>query len=116
MAKSAVSSVSDASRPQLFGQLGPDVFTVFSGGNRLLYERAILAVYDDFYRSDLLFPTEAEVVGAIYNCITREPSPWKNVLGLDAPSIHRLHPEFQRVKLRQGDNPLAFNSARLKRR
>ena len=41
MASSAVSSASDASRPQLFGQLGPDTFTVFSGGNRLLYERAI---------------------------------------------------------------------------
>ncbi|WP_287055718.1 Wadjet anti-phage system protein JetA family protein [Mesorhizobium sp.] len=76
MANFAVSSISDASRPQLFGQLGPDIFTVFSGGNRLLYERAILAVYDDFYRSDLLFPTEAEVVGVIYNCITREPSLW----------------------------------------
>src|SRR6185312_1729489 len=49
LASSAVSSVSDASRPQLFGQLGPDIFTVFSGGNRLLYERAILAVYDDLW-------------------------------------------------------------------
>jgi len=49
---------------------------VFSSGNRLLYERAIPAVYDDLYRSDLLFPTEAEVVGVIYDCITREPSLW----------------------------------------
>lgn len=76
MAKSAVSSVSDASRPQLFGQLGPDIFTVFSGVNRLLYERAILAVYDGLYRSDLLFPTEAEVVGVIYDCVIREPGLW----------------------------------------
>ncbi|MCG7508975.1 Wadjet anti-phage system protein JetA family protein [Mesorhizobium retamae] len=42
----------------------------------MLYERAILAVYEDFYRSDLLFPTEAEVVRVIYDCITREPGLW----------------------------------------
>ena len=40
---------------------------MFAGANRLLYERAILAVYDNLYRSDLMFPTEAEVVGAIYD-------------------------------------------------
>jgi hypothetical protein len=74
--QAALSSASDASRPPLFGQLGPDIFTVFSGGNRLLYERAILAVYDEFYRSDLRFPTEAEVVGVIYDCITRNPALW----------------------------------------
>ncbi|PBB41532.1 hypothetical protein CK222_20305 [Mesorhizobium sp. WSM3866] len=42
--------MSNASRSQLFGQLGLDIFTVFSGGNRLLYERAILAVYNDLYK------------------------------------------------------------------
>lgn len=49
---------------------------VFSGENRLLYERAILAVYDEFYRSDLLFPTEAEVVGVIYGCLDHDPGLW----------------------------------------
>lgn len=63
-------------RPQLFGQLGPDIFTVFSGGNRVLYERAIIAVYNDLYRSDLLFPTQAEVVGVIYDRLTQEPALW----------------------------------------
>jgi hypothetical protein len=61
---------------QLFGQLGPDTFTVFSGGNRLLYERAVLAIYSQLFRSDLLFPTQAEVVGVIYDCLTREPELW----------------------------------------
>lgn len=60
----------------LFGQLGVDVFTVFAGGNRRLYERAVLAVYEDLYRSDLLFPTQAEVVAVIYECLTREPELW----------------------------------------
>lgn len=49
---------------------------MFSGSNRALYERAILAVYNDLYRSDLLFPTQAEVVGVIYDCLTREPGLW----------------------------------------
>jgi hypothetical protein len=71
-----LASSPDAVRPQLFGQLGPDIFTVFSGGNRALYERAILAVYKELYRSDLLFPTQAEVVGVIYGCLTREPGLW----------------------------------------
>lgn len=66
----------DAVRPQLFGQLGPDIFTVFSGGNRVLYERAILAVYDELYRSDLLFPTQAEVVRVIYERLSRDPALW----------------------------------------
>lgn len=64
------------SHMRLFGQLDPDVFTVFSGGNRLLYERAILAIYGQLFRSDLLFPTQAEVVGIIYDCLTKEPELW----------------------------------------
>ena len=38
MANSALDSSADAAHPQLFGQLGPDIFTVFSGRNRVLYE------------------------------------------------------------------------------
>ncbi len=72
----SVAPLPDAVRPHLFGQLGPDIFTVFSGGNRMLYERSILAVYNELYRSDLLFPTQAEVVGVIYDCLTREPGLW----------------------------------------
>jgi hypothetical protein len=30
----------------LFGQLNADLFTLFSGSNRLLYERALAAVYE----------------------------------------------------------------------
>jgi len=66
----------DAPRPHLFGQLGSDIFTVFAGGNRALYERAILAIYDELYRSDLLFPTQAEVVRVIYERLSREPALW----------------------------------------
>lgn len=63
-------------RPQLFGLLGSEIFTVFAGGNRALYERAVLAVYRDLYRSDLLFPAQAEVVGVIYTCLSQEPGLW----------------------------------------
>lgn len=67
----------DTQRPLLFGQLGPDIFTLLAGGNRFLYERSLLAVYEEFFRSDLLFPTEAEVVGVIYRCLSEEPGLWK---------------------------------------
>ncbi len=76
MASSLALPSSDEQRPLLFGQLSPDIFTVFSGANRLLYERAVLAIYEELYRSDLLFPTEAEVVGVIYDCLTRDPGLW----------------------------------------
>jgi len=66
----------DKSTLRLFGQLEPEIFTLFSGGNRVLYERAILAVYKSLYRSDLLFPTQAEVVSVIYDCLSREPGLW----------------------------------------
>ncbi|MDR7143949.1 Wadjet anti-phage system protein JetA family protein [Rhizobium sp. BE258] len=71
-------STSSAGSPglRLFGQLDPDIFTLFTGANRVLFERAILAVYERFYRSDLLFPSQAEVVNAIYDCLSREPCLW----------------------------------------
>lgn len=66
----------DSAHLMLFGQLSPNIFTVFSGGNRALYERAILAVYGDLFRSDFMFPTQAEVVGVIYERLSREPALW----------------------------------------
>lgn len=72
----ATTSIPDAQRPQLFAPMPPDIFTVFLGGNRARYERVILAVCDGLCRSELLCPTEAEVVGVIYDCIAREPGLW----------------------------------------
>ncbi|WP_247650450.1 Wadjet anti-phage system protein JetA family protein [Brucella sp. 458] len=68
--------LADTSTLRLFGQLEPDIFTLFSGGNRMLYERSLLAVYNRLYRSDLHFPTQAEVVNVIYDCLSREPGLW----------------------------------------
>ncbi len=61
----------------LFGLLDADAFTVFAGANRHLYERAVLAIYEELFRSDLSFPTEAEVVHVIYQCLAREPELWR---------------------------------------
>lgn len=77
MASVDIIAPTDAQRPLLFGQLGPDIFTLFAGANRILYEQALLAVYREFFRSDLLFPTEAEVVGVIYSCFSEEQHLWK---------------------------------------
>ncbi len=60
----------------LFGQLNEDIFSVFGGANRRFYERAILTIYREFFRSELLFPSQAEVVSAIYSFLASEPSLW----------------------------------------
>lgn len=70
------SSSVEKSTTRLFGQLEPEIFTLFAGANRVLYERVVLSVYSSLYRSDLLFPSQAEVVNVIYDCLSREPSLW----------------------------------------
>ena len=45
----------------LFGQLNIDIFTLFSGSNRHLYEVVLVRIYQDFFRSDLRFPSQAEI-------------------------------------------------------
>lgn len=60
----------------LFGQLNDDIFLVLGGTNRRLYEQAILTIYREFFRSELLFPSEAEVVSAIYSFLAADPSLW----------------------------------------
>ncbi|XOK10948.1 Wadjet anti-phage system protein JetA family protein [Agrobacterium tumefaciens] len=77
MAESIFTSSSvEKSTTRLFGQLEPEIFTLFAGANRVLYERVVLSVYSSLYRSDLLFPSQAEVVNVIYDCLSREPSLW----------------------------------------
>lgn len=61
----------------LFGQLDPDAFTLFSGSNRYLYERVLVGIYEGFYRSDLHFPTENDVVGRIYEELANHPDLWR---------------------------------------
>ncbi|HEX8668898.1 MAG TPA: Wadjet anti-phage system protein JetA family protein [Allosphingosinicella sp.] len=61
----------------LFGQLNPDIFTLFSGSNRHLYEHVLIAIYEDFFRSDLHFPTQAEIVGLIYERLGHHADLWR---------------------------------------
>lgn len=76
MSESDFTLSSATSTGRLFGQLELEIFTIFAGANRMLYERAVLAVYKNLYRSDLLFPSQAEVVNVIYDCLSREPNLW----------------------------------------
>ncbi|QTK80490.1 hypothetical protein AT6N2_C2965 [Agrobacterium tumefaciens] len=76
MAESSFTSSVEKSTTRLFGQLEPEIFTLFAGANRVLYERVVLSVYRNLYRSDLLFPSQAEVVNVIYDCLDREPGLW----------------------------------------
>ena len=61
----------------LFGGLNPDIFTLFSGANRRLYAAVLLDVYDEFFRAEMLFPAQGEVIGAIYESLGRNAEHWR---------------------------------------
>jgi hypothetical protein len=63
-------------RLMLFGQLNPDIFTLFSGSNRHLYEHVLVRIYEDFFRSDLHFPTQGEIIGLIYERLGHHSELW----------------------------------------
>lgn len=61
----------------LFGQLDSNIFTLFSGSNRHLYEVVLVRIYEDFFRSDLRFPSQTEVVGLIYEVLAQHADLWR---------------------------------------
>lgn len=61
----------------LFGQLHSDIFALFAGSNRFLYERVLIGLYEGFYRSDLHFPTQGEVVQLIYTLLGDNAELWR---------------------------------------
>lgn len=60
----------------LFGILNPNIFMLFSGENRFLYDEVITRIYDGCFGSDLLFPTQNELVGIIYDILASRPDLW----------------------------------------
>lgn len=62
----------------MFRALHPDIFTLFSGPNRHLYEEVLTHVYETWIRSDMLFPTQAEVVAVIYQMLSDRPEFWRD--------------------------------------
>lgn len=72
---SSVSISSGSALTPFFSQLSFDGFLVYPGGDRGLYERAILAAQKDLLRPELLFPTQAEAIGVLDQSDTRT-SPW----------------------------------------
>ena len=61
----------------LFGVLNAQIFTVFSGPNRHLYEAVVGDIYAAWYRNDLLFPADAEIVSQIYRILGDRPDLWR---------------------------------------
>jgi hypothetical protein len=61
----------------LFGQLNPDIFALFAGSNRFLYERVLIGLYEGFYRSDLHFPSQGEVLRRIYDDLGSNADLWR---------------------------------------
>ncbi len=60
----------------LFGSLNPNIFMIFAGENRFLYEHVLIGIYDDCFGADLLFPTQNELVGIVYDILARRPELW----------------------------------------
>ncbi|KRA97942.1 hypothetical protein ASD83_12810 [Devosia sp. Root685] len=73
----------------IFGTLHPNIFMLFAGENRRLYEEVLLRIYDDCFGSDLLFPTRNELVGIAYDVLASHPELWHdegNLVTLDQVS------------------------------
>jgi hypothetical protein len=60
----------------LFGALNANIFMLFAGENRFLYEEVLTRIYEDCFGADLLFPTQNELVGIIYDILARRPDLW----------------------------------------
>lgn len=61
----------------LFGDLHDDIFLLFSRGNRRLYARLVVDLFERFFSDTVTFPGRLEVVGAIYDVLKANPDLWK---------------------------------------
>ena len=87
----------------LFGKLNADIFALFAGSNRYLYEQVLIGIYEDFYRSDLHFPAKLDVVHRIYEELRRHPDLWRE--DEEAVQIDDLAPRRgQRLRSRKADH------------
>lgn len=62
----------------LFGQLNADIFTIFSGSNRAIYEIMVDRIYRAFFRSDLNFPAQSDILALIYEQLRENPALWRD--------------------------------------
>lgn len=60
----------------LFGALNSNIFMLFAGDNRRLYEEVLLRIYDGCFGADILFPTRNELVGIVYDALAAHPELW----------------------------------------
>lgn len=85
----------------LFSHLNADIFTLFSGSNRHLYELVLVKIYEDFFRSDLHFPTQSEIIGLIYDRLGQHSELWRED---EAPVIlDQVSRRGRRMRLRRID-------------
>jgi Family of unknown function (DUF5716) len=61
----------------VFGVLNSNIFTLFAGANRRLYEEVLVKAYATWFRADLLFPRQSEVVALIYDLLGEAPELWR---------------------------------------
>ncbi len=62
----------------MFGKLNSDIFTVFSGTNRSIYEIIIETIYERFYQSEIFFPSQNDVILLIYDQLAEKSHLWRD--------------------------------------
>ncbi|MNU29769.1 hypothetical protein D3C71_182470 [compost metagenome] len=72
----------------MFGVLNPDIFAVFSGGNRRLYEVVLTQIYETWFRNELLFPQQGQILAQIYAVLSERPELWRE--GEEAVTLDSL--------------------------
>jgi len=68
----------------LFGKLHADIFTVFSGSNRIFYEIIIGNIYERFYQAEIYFPGQNDILKLIYDQLGEHSHLWRDD---DAPVV-----------------------------
>lgn len=60
----------------LFSQLNDDIFLLFSRGNRHLFARLVVELFERFFSDTVTFPLKHEVIGHIYDTLRANPDLW----------------------------------------
>lgn len=101
----------------LFGKLHTDIFTVFSGPNRLIYEIIVAKIYERFYQAELYFPTQTDILRLIYDQLAEQSHLWRDdevPVVLDELALGK----GRRIKRRGNDSadPIASSDAMMRAR
>lgn len=82
----------------LFGNLNADIFTLFAGSNRHLYEAILVRVYRDLFRTEILFPSRTTVFAVIYEALRDHADLWQDDPSAETVIEPLLAPRGRRLR------------------